>query len=254
MTTRIVLVDDEEPARELLRSMIEEWPDATIVGEAADGATALRLIRETSPDLVFLDIQLPGESGLDVAIRLADAPHAPLIVFVTAYDRYAVRAFELNACDYLLKPLDADRLNATMLRISQRRPDAIIAAVAAIRALVEGARPAADARLVVKVDERHVFVVQSEVEWIEAIDKEMHVHTNAGVLRVRESMSSLEARLSPATFIRVHRAAIVNRNHVREIQSWFKGDFAIILKSGARVLSGRTHRSAVERLLDRRPA
>ncbi len=254
MTTRIVVVDDEEPARELLRSMIGEWPDATIVGEAPDGPTALRLIRETSPDLVFLDIQLPGESGLDVAIQVADEPHPPLIVFVTAYDRYAVRAFELNACDYLLKPLDAGRLKATMERISQRRPDAIIAAVAAIRALVEGAQPAADARLVFKVDGRHVFVVPNEVEWIEAIGKEMHVYTNAGVLRVRESMSSLEGRLSPATFIRVHRAAIVNRNHVREVQSWFRGDFAIMLKSGTRVLSGRTHRSAVERLLDRRPA
>lgn len=251
MTTRIVVVDDEEPARELLRSMIDDLPDAAIVGEAADAATALRLIEDTLPDLVFLDIRLPGESGVDVAMQVARRANPPLIVFVTAYDQYAVRAFELNACDYLLKPFDASRLRATMQRVSRRRPDEIIAAASAIRALVENARPPADQRLVFKVDGRHVFLGPNEVEWIEAINKEMHVHTTAGVLRVRESMRSLEGRLNPATFIRVHRAVIINRNHVREIQSWFKGDFAIILRSGTRVLSGRTHRSTVERLLDR---
>ena len=250
--TRIAIVDDEEPARELLRSMLADSSELVVVGEAADGPSALAMINETNPHLVFLDIQLPGESGLEVAAKLLERSDPALIVFVTAYDRYAIRAFELNACDYLLKPFDSERLHNAIRRLGRRRPDSTSAAVAAVRDLLSNARASAGERVILKVDGRHVFLTPNEVEWIEAVGKEMHVHTSNGVIQVRETMGKLHDRLNPALFSRVHRSVIVNRNHVREIQSWFKGDFAIILRSGQRIISGKTHRAAVEALLDAR--
>ena len=192
---------------------------------------------------------MPGMSGFDVIAAL-EPEQTPLVVFVTAYDQYALRAFEVSACDYLLKPFDADRLASTMRRVFARGQPSAPAIAAALRTLLAEVKPHAGRELIVKVDGRHVFVRPEEIEWLEAVGKEVRLHRASGTLVVRESLNSLHERLDAQTFLRVHRSAIVNRSHIRELQPWFKGDYVLVLRSGARVVSGRTHRDAVRRLLE----
>ena len=246
---RTLIVDDEEPARELLRAFLERHAEVHIIGEAGDGETALEEIRRLAPDLVFLDVQMPGLNGLDVVASLPP-DELPLIVFVTAYDQYALRAFEVSACDYLLKPFDADRLASTMRRVIARRERSGGEVAATIRSLLAHVQTMRDERIVVKSDGRHVFLHNDEIEWIEAVGKDLHVHLGSNVLVVREPLNSLERRLDPSHFLRVHRSAIVNRTRIREVQPWFKGDYVLILRGGARVVTGRTYRSVVGRLLE----
>jgi two-component system LytT family response regulator len=243
---RTLIVDDEDPARELLRSFLAAWPTIEIIGEAADGATALSLVRRDRPDLMFLDVQMPEMSGFDVVTQLAP-DETPIIVFVTAYDRYALKAFEISACDYLLKPFDAARLATTMTRIFARRDRSDYETT--IRVLLNQLRSAADDRIVIKSDGRHVFLEAADVAWIEVIDKDVRLHVGATAMSAREPMNSIAQRLDPVRFVRVHRSAIVNRSHVREIQPWFKGDYVIILRDGTRVVTGPNYRAAVQQLI-----
>ena len=248
MAMRAIIVDDEEPARELLRVLLGAWETVEIVGEAADGDEALRLISAVSPDLVFLDVQMPHRTGFDVLAALP--PDAlPFVVFVTAFDQYALKAFEVSAFDYLLKPFDAARLAGTMRRVLDMgdRTEQMVLTRAA--KLLSHLRTPRDNTIVVKTDGRHLFLRTSDVEWIEAVGKEVRVHMAKSLLTVRESMNSLESRLDPTRFVRVQRSAIINREFVREMQPWFKGDYVIIMRSGARVVSGRTYRGMVQRLL-----
>ena len=249
MTVRTLIVDDEEPARELLRSFLARWPEVEIVGEASDGAAAIELARRHAPDLVFLDVQMPRVGGFDVVSALDDAA-LPLIVFVTAYDQYALRAFEVSACDYLLKPFDAERLAATMRRVLARRTEGTADVRSAIRSLLAQVREAPAKQLVVKSDGRHLFLDDGDVEWIEAFGKDVRLHLGAKSVIAHESMNSLAARLDAERFVRVHRSAIVNRACIREAQPWFKGDYVFIMKSGARVTSGKTFREQMRRLLE----
>lgn len=250
MTIRALLVDDEEPARELLRAFLAPWREIAIVGEAGDGLTAIGLAKRLTPDLLFLDVQMPRENGFDVVAAL-DPDALPLIVFVTAYDQYALRAFEVSAVDYLLKPFDAERFAVTMRRVLARRDDPARTARDAVRALLTAIRPPLGEQLVVRVDGRHVFLDAGDIEWVEAVRKDARLHLGAKSLLVREPMNSLERRLDPARFVRVHRSAIVNRTHIREMQPWFKGDYVLIMRTGARVVSGQTYREIVRRLIDR---
>jgi two-component system LytT family response regulator len=194
---------------------------------------------------VFLDVQMPRMSGFEV-VEALDEAHLPLIVFATAYDQCALRAFEVSACDYLLKPFDADRVARTMRRVldRQRTP----ADGGELRALLAhvGGRPA---RVVVRTDGKHVFVDADVIDWIEAVGKDIRFHIGGTVLPSGVPLTCVEQRLDPAVFARVHRSAIVNRAHVREIQPWFKGDFVLVLRNGTRVVSGRTHRETVLRML-----
>jgi two-component system LytT family response regulator len=245
-----IVVDDEEPARELLRALLRQWPQIQIVGEAADGESAIQMMSALRPRLAFLDVQMPGLSGLDVADVLNN-DEMPIVVFVTAFDRYAVKAFEISALDYLLKPFDAKRLAATMQRVFSRLRESPGSRNEAMRHMLRNAW-AGSARLVVKSNGRHLFFDPAEVEWIEAVDKEVRLHirgASAAQVMVRESLQNIDERLDPRVFVRVHRSAIVNRQHIREVQPWFKGDVVIILRSGARVITGRTYKAAVEKLL-----
>jgi two-component system LytT family response regulator len=251
MTIRALIVDDEEPARELLRAFLARWPEVAIVGEAGDGRTAIDLTKRLAPDLLFLDVQMPRVNGFDVVVALDDRV-LPLIVFVTAYDQYALRAFEVSACDYLLKPFDADRFANTMQRVLARRAEPASSAREALRSLLAAIRPPASEQIAVKVDGRHVFLDPAEIEWVEAVRKDARLHLGAKSLLVRESITNLERRLDDARFLRVHRSAIVNRAHIREMQPWFKGDYVLIMRNGARVVSGQTYREAVRGLLDHR--
>jgi two-component system LytT family response regulator len=248
-TLRTIVVDDEAPARDLLRSMLHAWPQCEIVGEAGDGESAVTMIQDLSPDLLFLDVQMPGLNGFDVVASLAPDT-APMIVFVTAFDQYALKAFEVSACDYLLKPFDEVRLSATVRRLLDRHAQAdrdISAMMGRMRTLLaelqDRRRP-----IVVKVEGRHVFLDPDEIDWVEADDKELRLHVGKFVLRVRESMSSLERRLPAQRFLRVHRSTVVNRSRVREMQAWFQGEYILILKDGTRVVTGPSYRESVQAL------
>jgi two-component system LytT family response regulator len=250
-TLRALIVDDEEPARELLKTFLIDWPMVEIVGEAEDGAAGLTAVRRLAPDLVFLDIQMPVMSGFDLIAQLSP-DEIPLIVFETAYDQHALRAFEVSAVDYLLKPFDAARFRSTMTRVlqySQSRTN-FQAAVRSLMAHVRGAQTSPlPTPIAVRVDDRHVFLAAGEIEWIEAAGKDVRLHLTGRTIVARESLSSLERRLTPGTFVRVHRSAVVNRFHIREMQSWFKGSYVIITRGGDRIVTGRRFRAAAESLL-----
>lgn len=247
---RTIIIDDELPARELLRSMLQPWPEVEIVGEAADGESAVTMIGELAPDLLFLDVQMAGLNGFDVVASLAPDT-APMIVFVTAFDQYALKAFEVSACDYLLKPFDEARLGATVRRLLDRHARADLNTSATLRALVAELR--GNQPIIVRVDGRHVFLDADEIDWVEADNKELRIHVGPSLLRVRESMTSFERRLPAERFLRVHRSTIVNRSRVREMQPWFQGEYVLILKDGTRVVTGPAYREVVQRLTrDRR--
>jgi len=247
VTIRALIVDDEEPARELLRAFLARWPEVAIAGEAGDGRTAIDLTKRLAPDLLFLDVQMPRVNGFDVVAAL-NHRSLPLIVFVTAYDQYALKAFEVSACDYLLKPFDAERFANTMRRVLARRAEPASSAREAVRSLLAAVSPAPE-QIAVKVDGRHLFLDPTEIEWVEAVRKDARLHFGAKSLLVRESITHLERRLDASRFLRVHRSAIVNRAHIREMQPWFKGDYVLIMRNGARVVSGQTYREVVRGLL-----
>jgi two-component system LytT family response regulator len=243
---RTLIVDDEAPSRLLLRSMLESWPRIDIVGEAEDGEAAVSLLRSEQPDLVFLDVQMPVRSGFEVLAESADA--FPLIVFVTAYDQYALKAFEVSACDYLLKPFDEDRLNRTVRRALERLDQPARVRAEALRTLLKETQQPGPEQVVVKVDGRHVFLQADDIDWIEADGKTARLHMGKNLVVVRIALSKLEERLGAHRFLRVHRSVILNRTRLREIQPWFRGEYVIILRDGTRIVSGR-HYGAVVRAL-----
>jgi two-component system LytT family response regulator len=192
---------------------------------------------------------MPRVSGFDVVAALEERA-MPLVVFVTAYDQYAIRAFEVSACDYLLKPFDAERMAATMRRVIARRAEPARGVRTELQALIGEWNSAKGRQLVVKTDGRHVFLDTDDIEWIEAVGKDVRLYLTAKNILVRESMNALASRLDMNRFVRVHRSAIINRAFVREAQPWFKGDYVFIMKSGARVTSGRTYRDQVRGVLE----
>ncbi len=253
---RALIVDDEPLARRFLRSLLANVsPAVEVVGEAGDGEAALQAIRAHRPDLVFLDIQMPGMDGLALLQALAPDP-APHIVFVTAYDRYAVQAFDLQAVDYLLKPFDGERLERAVRRAAERmRSDArtkgagdprLLEILEELRRRAGGGYPE---RLPVKTEGRIFFVEVDGIDWIEAVNKVVHLHAGGEVHVLRESLSGLAERLDPERFLRIHRGAIVNVARIREVQPWFQGDYVVILQNGKRLTSGRGFRDGLRRLL-----
>ena len=231
---RALIVDDEPLARRGIRLRLAEHTGIDVVGEAEDGPAAVRMITALLPDLVFLDVQMPGMSGFDVLAEVAEI-HLPVIVFVTAYDQYAVHAFEVRAIDYLLKPIAKDRFDEALRR--------------ARRELAEGARPAADlltTRLTVRKGDRYLLVKIEDIEWLEAAGNYVEVHARGGEYLIRATLASLERRLDPQRFVRIHRSTIVNVERVAEIRSDAHGDFDVTL-AGGKVL--RMTRNFSERLI-----
>jgi two-component system LytT family response regulator len=255
---RAVVVDDEPLAREHLVALLADEPDVEVVGEAGGGAAAIRLIGAERPALVFLDVQMPGCDGFEV-LRAVAPVHRPLVVFVTAYDAHAVRAFEVAAVDYLLKPVLEPRFRAAVRRAVARvrgpaaEADDVAARLAALLRQQGGAEPADvarddRARVPVRADGRVTFVRTHDIDWIDADDDEVRLHVGRATHVLRETMARMEARLPPG-FVRIHRSTIVNVERIREVQPWTRGDFVLILHDGTRLLSGRTYRDDVLRLL-----
>lgn len=261
MTIRVLIVDDEPTPRERLRRLLRAEPDVEVVGDAEDGRDALQAIGELEPDLVFLDIQMPELNGLEVAQQIDEATR-PLIIFVTAYDQYALQAFEVHAFDYLLKPFDAARLQAPLRRARQRLASGERTDMASVQALLRqieatqrglaemmgGPGKTFIERVLVRFDGRAVSVKVAEVERFEAQGNYVRLYTARGEFEVRDTLTNFEAKLDPKLFQRIHRKTIVNLDAVKEVQTWFSGDHIMVLRSGAKVRLSRYYRQALRAL------
>jgi len=224
---RVLIVDDEAPARDKLRRWVGAQGDFEIAGEAADGLAAAAAIESLKPDVVFLDIQMPGLSGLEVAAQL-ESDAAPLLVFVTAFDEHAIRAFDLNAVDYLLKPYDRDRLEKSLQRLRERRGAAQLgSAVRAARAQTRSSE-----RLLVPRGEQLELIEASAIHWLEADDNYVHVHTAGAKYLVRRTLADLLEQLGER-FVRIHKSTAVNLAEVASLAPLFKGDHEVRLRGGA---------------------
>ena len=243
---RVVIADDEPLVRRGLRAFIGASPGLSLVGEARNGSEAVDVIRAQRPDLLFLDVQMPELDGFGVLEALAGEP-MPVIVFVTAYDEYAIRAFDVHAVDYLLKPFDEDRFRTALgrarSRLAEQRADTIDQRLEAVLSALRAREQYAD-RLLVKSEGRVTVEQVEDVDWIEAADNYARVHTARGRYLVREPIKSLERKLNPRRFARVHRSAIVNLARVRELQPMFGGEYVIILSTGTKLTLSRGYRDA----------
>jgi two-component system, LytTR family, response regulator len=251
---RCLIVDDEPLAREAIRTYVAQDPELEVVGEARDGEEAITAIAKLSPDLLFLDVQMPEIGGFEV-LQALEARHLkpPVTIFVTAYDEYALRAFEAQALDYLLKPIDEKRfrkaLAAAKTRIAAdngwytaRQLVGLLARDGLLR------RP--NARLPVKAKGRIVFVGLDEVEWIEAAGNYLRLHVAGESYSLRETMNAFEAKLDPSRFMRIHRSAIVNIDHIKEVQPWFTGEYVVRMKSGKELTLTRSYLDNLRRLME----
>jgi two-component system LytT family response regulator len=243
---RVVVVDDEPIARAGVIRLLSEVSGFVLVGEAASGTEAVAVIEESKPDLVLLDVQIPELNGFEVLRQLELEP-LPLIVFVTAYDEYALRAFDVSAVDYLLKPFDRERFQAALQRVQQqfRTRDADELRLRVRELLDRIAGSGTSDRLVIRDAGRVFFLGLNEIDWVEAAGNYVRVHAGKQAHLVRHTISGLLQRLPANDFLRVSRSAIVSLKHVREVQPLFNGCFVFILQSGVRVESSRRFRRQI---------
>ena len=235
---KTVIVDDERLARKRICHLLESEADIAIVGEYPNGRLAAEPLRETRPDLLFLDVQMPGVDGFELLHRIGGAT-IPAVIFVTAYEQYAVRAFDVQARDYLLKPYEETRFRAAVQRARE----------AVSREVVETVRGRRDAVLVRSAGKAR-FVEISEIDWIESADNYARLHVGRESHLMRETLATFEAKL-PLHFVRIHRSTIVNTERILELQSWFHGDYQVVLKDGQTLRMSRTYRERVQDLLGR---
>jgi two-component system, LytTR family, response regulator len=248
---RTVIVDDEPLARRGIRAQLKEEKDIEVISECRNGNEAVEAIETQSPDLVFLDVQMPELDGFGV-LDAVGVERMPPVIFVTAYDRYALRAFEVHALDYLLKPFDDERFAKAVQRVRRqierqsiddlsRRLQGLLDDMQSARKYVE--------RLVVKSAGRIFFLGVAEIDWIEAADNYVRLHAGRESHLLRETMNSLERKLDPDQFLRVHRSRIVNIRKIKELQPLFRGEYDIMLRDGTRLESGRGYRAGLQKLL-----
>jgi two-component system LytT family response regulator len=238
---RAVLVDDEPPAREKLARMLAPHEGIRVVGEAGDGPAAVALIEDARPDLVFLDIQMPGLNGFDV-IEALDLTVLPRVIFVTAHDEHALRAFEVRALDYLLKPVDAERLDEAVARVLE--PDRLVPDARSVLDALPAARRPLE-RFLVRLRGRMILVPARDVDWIGAAGNYVELHGAGDVHLVRGTLQELEQRL-PESFVRIHRSSIVNLDRVRELHPWSHGDRLVVLDDGTELRLSRRYRDRLE--------
>jgi two-component system LytT family response regulator len=245
MTLRVLIVDDEPVARRRLRRLLRGMPEIEVAGEAGDGRTAVTAIRALEPDVVLLDVQMPEMDGFEV-LRETAGGSLPAVIFITAFDRYALRAFEVHALDYLLKPVSGDRLAGAIARartrITERRGAAFDPRVLALlNDLAAGRRFLT--RLPVKSGGKLLVIALADVDWIQAADNYVTLHAGAERFVARETMGRLERELDPERFVRIHRSVIVQVDRIKELRPDFHGDFTVVLRTGARVPLSRTYRA-----------
>lgn len=246
---RVVVADDEALARHLLTTLLAREPAVTVVAECANGPETIAAVREHAPDVLFLDVRMPGASGIEVLERLGpDAVRA--VVLVTAFDDYAVAAFDHHALDYVMKPVDADRFRTTMQRVRERlrQQRSATLAEATLRALAEaygatgGTREPYLSRIVVRSTKSVAVVDLADVDWIEADDDYLRLHAGARTHLVRGTLSALESQLDPAEFVRIHRSTIVRLSRVKELVPQLHGDYEVRLTTGTQLRLSRSYR------------
>jgi two-component system LytT family response regulator len=256
---RVVIVDDEAPAREGLRLRLRKEPGVRIVGEFADAKSALVAIRADPPDVLFLDIEMPGANGFQLLQKAGDID-LPAVVFVTAHDAHAVKAFGVRALDYLLKPVEQDRLQEALARARQywdsRRKSELADRV---RSIISGQTPqpapavapqsGSVVRIPVRRDGAIHFVNASDIDWIDAAGDSVRLHTGKVTHVLRKSMGDMIAMLDAKQFVRIHRSTIVNIARVRELQPWFHGEYVVVLVDGTKLKLSRGHREKLSALL-----
>jgi two-component system LytT family response regulator len=238
MISRALIVDDEALARERVRTLLEASDGVTIVGECSGGREAVDAIIDKRPDLVFLDVQMPDLNGFEVLEAVA-TEWLPAVIFVTAYDEYALKAFDVHAIDYLLKPIEPERFHKALARATKRDLLSFL-----------DAQPID--RLVIRTRSKVSFLKPSEIDWIEADGKHAVLHAGGGreTHVVRHTLARLEQRLAPHGFVRVHRSAIVNVDRIKELEPWFHGEYVVILKDGTKLTSSAAHSQALHRIVD----
>lgn len=257
MTVRVVIVDDEELARRGVRARLDRLGDVEILAECGSGREAVDAIRRTAPDLVFLDVQMPGKSGFDVVEEVGWSAF-PRVIFVTAHDRFAVRAFEINALDYLLKPIDDERFDRALQRaredIERDRESELGRRLASVVREVGGRAAETDLgfpdRFVVRSFGRVVFVPADDIDWIEAAGDYVTLHVGAKAWLLRETMTAIERKLNPRAFVRIHRSTIVNIDRIAELRSFDNGEYQVLLADGTKLKLSRTYRQTLQRFVD----
>jgi two-component system LytT family response regulator len=251
MKIRTLIVDDEELARDRIQSLLQMQPDVDIVGICRDGVSALETIERERPDLVFLDVQMPGMDGFEVVENL-DKGTMPAIVFVTAHDGHAIRAFEIHALDFLLKPFDQTRFEKALERargkVSTPQTTVIDSRLVSLLEELREERKYPE-RLIVKSSGRVFFVRTEEIDWVEASGNYVKVHTKADAHLLRESMKNMEAKLDPKIFVRIHRSAIVNIDRIKELEPWFHGEYIVIMRDGTRLTASRVFSDRLSALI-----
>lgn len=256
MSIGVLVVDDEPIARHAIVRLLRDDAEIELLGECGDGVSAVAAIRSQSPDLVFLDIQMPAISGMDVLATIG-AARMPATVFVTAFEQYAVRAFEANAVDYLVKPFSRERFAQTLLRAKTRLSagdGAGAEASARILQALDALRQREDylERIPVRIDEHIAFVAVDDIVWIKASGNCVQIHLADRVHELRETMTSLAGRLDPRHFARVHRSAIINVRRVKAIHPWFNGHHIVMMESGQQLRMSRYQRETFLRLVSTR--
>jgi two-component system, LytTR family, response regulator len=252
---RVLLVDDEPLARGMLREMLQTDSQVSIVGEAANGREAVEAIRALNPDLIFLDVQMPALGGFEVLEALSNG-QIPHVIFVTAFDQYAVRAFEVHALDYLLKPFDQERFDISWQRakaqiVRDRNGGMDQRILALLEELKAGSRYLE--RLVIKSGGRIYFLETNDIDWIEAEGNYVSVHSAKKTHLLRETISSLETQLDPRKFVRIHRSSIVRIDRIQELQPWFHGEYRVILQGGTQLTLSRNYREKLHEALGKLP-
>ncbi|HEV2947431.1 MAG TPA: LytTR family transcriptional regulator DNA-binding domain-containing protein, partial [Gemmataceae bacterium] len=250
---RALIVDDEPLARQRLRTLLKGEADIEVVGECSDGHEAVAAVRELRPDLLFLDVQMPVLDGFGVLEALGPE-QLPAVIFVTAYDLYAIRAFEVNALDYLLKPFDRDRFRKALSRAREQiTKESSSTSGEQLGALLEEVQTGRSGRplerLVIKSGGRVFFLRAEEIDWIEAAGNYLRLHVGSDMHLLRDTMNNLEARLHPDKFLRIHRSTMVNLERVKELQPWFHGDYKVILLDGTELTLSRSYRPKLKNLL-----
>ena len=248
---RTLVVDDEPIARERILSLLQQEDDVEVIGECSDGLQAVSAIQHHSPDLVFLDVQMPGADGFGV-IDAVGADRMPTVIFVTAYDEYALRAFEVHALDYLLKPFGRDRFQEALKHVREsldrRRAGDLGRRLLALVNDIKPERPKLE-RLVVKSGGRVFFLRTDEIDWIEAAGNYVRLHLGDESHLFRETMNRMETRLDTRRFARIHRSRIVNTERIKELQPWFNGEYVVILRNGTRLPLSRGYRDRLQEQL-----
>ncbi|MBM3753506.1 MAG: response regulator transcription factor [Acidobacteria bacterium] len=248
-TIRTVIIDDERLARQRIRRMLSNTADFEVMAEFENSQHGLEYLEDTGADLLFLDVQMPGLDGFAL-LEALDPARMPVVIFVTAYDEYALRAFEYHAFDYLLKPFDQTRFEKALERARKQfslqgsNNEKLLNLLNEIRQ-----RNQEPARFAIKTPGRVFFVRQEDIDWIEAADNYVNLHVGVDTHLIRETMNSLEGRLDSRKFLRIHRSTIVNAERIKELRPWFHGEYVVLLKDGTELTLSRTYREKILSLL-----